>query len=312
MQTINHFDINDYITLKLEKKKTVIYIGGKRFIQCIGLTLDIEASDTKDYDSIDEIIDIHNEDPSYNTSISIGDEFWGHCSNLQAWVEQNYDTRLLHQNLAFPILKRLTELGDPQARKVFKEEIAKRIQSKRAAVILYLQEEGYVNYLSREEFWSLFSSEVFILVDIEKIIRSFEPSHYFELYPADTPDYFDPIPKSKPTLRFKEVDDKIIGVSFNKLKTVDQQSWNKILEILSKLNHLEYLFITECNLCEIPKFLCKIRSLKEVDLQQNYINSLPKDILDLESLEYLILSDNGLKEIPNFLNKLNNLRRVEI
>ncbi|KKN50191.1 hypothetical protein LCGC14_0635370, partial [marine sediment metagenome] len=38
-------------------------------------------------------------------------EFWGHCSNFQVWAEQNYDTRLLHSNLSFPLLKKLTEIG---------------------------------------------------------------------------------------------------------------------------------------------------------------------------------------------------------
>lgn len=57
------------------------------------------------------------------------EEFWGHCSNLQAWVENNYDTRLLHSNIAFPLLKKLTEAGDPNTNKVFKEEIARRFES---------------------------------------------------------------------------------------------------------------------------------------------------------------------------------------
>ncbi len=47
-------------------------------------------------------------------------EFWGHCSNLQAWAEYGYDTRLLHPNLAFPLLEKLATVGDPIAKKVFK------------------------------------------------------------------------------------------------------------------------------------------------------------------------------------------------
>lgn len=39
-------------------------------------------------------------------------EFWGHCSNLQVWAENNYDTRLLHRNLSSPLLKQLSDLGD--------------------------------------------------------------------------------------------------------------------------------------------------------------------------------------------------------
>jgi hypothetical protein len=51
---------------------------------------------------------------SLETSTNIPPEirFWAHCSNLETWGENNYDTRLIHSNLAFPLLKKLTEAGD--------------------------------------------------------------------------------------------------------------------------------------------------------------------------------------------------------
>ncbi|GAH27524.1 unnamed protein product, partial [marine sediment metagenome] len=55
-------------------------------------------------------------------------EFWAHCSNLQTWAEHHYDTRLLHSNISFPLLRRLTEAGDPVAKQFFKDEIAERIK----------------------------------------------------------------------------------------------------------------------------------------------------------------------------------------
>ena len=83
-------------------------------------------------ESIDQIIyegnkNFENEGIKYQ--ISSEEEFWAHASNLQVWVESNYDTRLLHNNLAFPLLKELVELGDLVAAKVFKEEIVKRFSS---------------------------------------------------------------------------------------------------------------------------------------------------------------------------------------
>lgn len=27
-------------------------------------------------------------------------EYWGHCSNMQVWAENNYDSRLLHRSIA--------------------------------------------------------------------------------------------------------------------------------------------------------------------------------------------------------------------
>lgn len=82
-------------------------------------------------------------------------KFWGHCSNLQAWYENKYDTRLLHSNLLFPLLKKLTEAGDSLAKRVFKEEIAKRYTSNNTTVREFLRIEGYLDYLSKEELEAL-------------------------------------------------------------------------------------------------------------------------------------------------------------
>ncbi|HDZ18267.1 hypothetical protein LCGC14_0736600 [marine sediment metagenome] len=69
------------------------------------------------------------------------------------WAELESNTRLLHSNLAFPLLKKLTEVGDPLAKRVFKEEIAKRLESGYWPVIEFLKNEKYIDLLSREEFF---------------------------------------------------------------------------------------------------------------------------------------------------------------
>ena len=71
--------------------------------------------------------------------------------NLQAWSESAYETKLLHSNLAFPLLKKLTEVGDAPAKKVFKEEISKRLSSGFIPVMKFLANEGYLNELNLEE-----------------------------------------------------------------------------------------------------------------------------------------------------------------
>jgi tetratricopeptide (TPR) repeat protein len=92
-------------------------------------------------------------------------EFWGHCSNLQAWAENHYDTRLLHRNLAFPLLKALAKGGDRKAKIRFKEEIAKRLSSGIKSVILYLFEGGYLKYLSLEELECVLEDPTFQIPD---------------------------------------------------------------------------------------------------------------------------------------------------
>ena len=110
--------------------------------------------------------------------ISPETEFWGHCSNLQAWYESNYDTRILHRNLAFPLLKRLTEEGDTVAKKVFKEEIAKRLETGHPNVVLYLIEEEYLEVLNWEEFYSVIENPRF-LKNLSKWFRC----EYFKIIP---------------------------------------------------------------------------------------------------------------------------------
>ncbi|MBN1803552.1 MAG: GTP-binding protein [Candidatus Lokiarchaeota archaeon] len=152
------FKVNDYITLQLDWNITNIYVNGIHFSQCKYLLLNIPVSKIKEYDeikSIDEAESKLDHSLEANTVDEIGltpeVEFWGHCSNLQAWVEHDYDTRLLHRNLSFPLLKKLTEAGDPKAKRVFKDEIALRIEENNRTVTQYLVEEGYLSYFTPEE-----------------------------------------------------------------------------------------------------------------------------------------------------------------
>jgi len=156
-ESLLEFKINKYLTLKLQNDRTNIYVNGNLFNQCKYLLLNIPKDSVHLYDNIESIdeaaekLDRSLEGIYHNIDITPETEFWGHCSNLQAWAENNYDTRLLHRNLAFPLLKALVEAGDPRAKKVFKEEIALRLESGYSSVVRYLVDQGYLNYLSDEE-----------------------------------------------------------------------------------------------------------------------------------------------------------------
>jgi len=166
---MQEFRVNEYLSLRLEKEGTsylvdeqeggtVLYVGGDRFLQCKYLLLTIkvdEMQSLEEIESIDEAserLDTSQEYPDLKKAeIPPETEFWGHCSNLQVWYENDYDTRLLHSNLAFPLLKRLTEVGDPRAQKVFKEEIAKRFTSCFPSVMVFLLGQKYLDFLDDEE-----------------------------------------------------------------------------------------------------------------------------------------------------------------
>ena len=190
-------EINEFLVLKLEEGKTQIYINGKKFRQCKRLAINIPKQSIPIYDtidSIDEAADLYQK-YLYQNKIVEGDnvrvlrdeihditpeqEFWGHCSNLQAWYEHNYDTRLIHSNLAFPLLKALVEAGDPDAKRVFKTEVAERFESGYPNAITSIFESRLFDYFSLEEKKQLFQHNFpVILMYIEKVSK-----HYTNMFP---------------------------------------------------------------------------------------------------------------------------------
>ncbi len=156
---MREFQVNKHLFLRLEDESTIIYVGGERFRQCKYLLLNIKIDKIQSLDeieSIDEVAEKLDESQEFynlkKEEIPPETEFWGHCSNLQVWYENNYNTKVIHMSLAFPLLKRLYELNDPVAIKVFKEEIGRRFLTGITRVVIYLIEANYLEYLNKEEF----------------------------------------------------------------------------------------------------------------------------------------------------------------
>ncbi|GAJ23278.1 unnamed protein product [marine sediment metagenome] len=109
---MREFEVNGYLTLRLENNNTVIYVNNKKFIHCKYLLINRYVTELeellllKSVDELEELLDNSMENPEIDQCvISPEVEFWGHCSNLQVWYENNYDTRLLHRNLTIIFLK---------------------------------------------------------------------------------------------------------------------------------------------------------------------------------------------------------------
>ena len=58
---------------------------------------------------------------------------------------------MLHRTIAFPLLKKFSNVGDLIAKRIFKEGIAKRIESGNLTVIQYLIRQRYLDYLNKED-----------------------------------------------------------------------------------------------------------------------------------------------------------------
>ena len=175
---MSEFKVNEFITLKLENGKSNIYVNGELFNHCkyiltrkkvdeLEVLLEIESVDelSQNLDHSLEGVD------SDKIDIPLETRFWVHCSNLQVWYENNYDTKLIHRNLAFPLLKRLVEVGDPLAQKLFQEEIAKRIESGNLTVINYLILEEYLKYLPKDYLDWLYKNGEILEKMVSKIVE---------------------------------------------------------------------------------------------------------------------------------------------
>lgn len=167
--TGKEFRINQHLSLKLEGSRTYIYVDNRRFHQCMYLLLNLDANKIEQYDeikSIDEAaIKLNRRMERNHRIIPPETEFWGHCSNIQAWADNDYDTRILHRNLAFPLLKALADAGDITARRKFKEEIAIRYATGHPTVVRFLTQNGYLHYLSEEEFEAMLFDVDFPSID---------------------------------------------------------------------------------------------------------------------------------------------------
>ena len=165
----NEFRINKYLSIKLENRRTIIYVDNRPFRQCMYLLLNIPIEKIREYDEINSIDEAASKldrkmERNHNL-IPPETEFWGHCSNLQAWADNNYDTRILHRNLAFPLLRALADAGDPLAKSRFKEEIAIRYATGHPTVVRFLTQNGYLYYLTEEEFESVLGDIDFPSID---------------------------------------------------------------------------------------------------------------------------------------------------
>lgn len=290
------FTVNKFIGLRLEADKTFIYVNEERFDQCKSLVLNIpltEITHLNKIDSIDEAADklLRASKETIYSKIELPPdvEFWGHCSNLQVWAENNYNTRLLHSNLAFPLLKRLSEVGDPIAHKVLKEEIAKRFSEGYPNTIKFLADQGLLKLLDKEEFYSLLDlQEADALIELEVLL-----GEELEILNIDFKPY---------TQGFWFKGKHIVGFYLSNCNL------GRLPESIGNFRHLEVLLLNENLLKALPDLIGRLDSLKILDLRNNQLQLLPDSIGSLINLEELKVSGNRLIVLPGTLVNLKSLR----
>ncbi|MFO8020077.1 MAG: leucine-rich repeat domain-containing protein [Promethearchaeia archaeon] len=266
------FKINEFLTLKLENQRTNIYVNNELFTQCKFLLLNIHKNSIPELDSIDsideaeEILDTSLEGNFTRTKklISSEVEFWAHCSNIQAWAENEYDTRILHRNLAFPLLKKLTEAGDPDARMVFREEIARRLASNYPAVIKYLINQNYLGFLTADEWNALIDS-----IDFE-VIRALARENTF-------------IDSNMSYSIYEECNFILDNYFFYNLLeggTNDYLKINEDYDIFLALDTLKQKLLNNCKKKYGALFIKKVETDLLENIEENIINTIFRNVVD--------------------------------
>ncbi len=312
--------INDQITLKLEKGQTRIYVNGKYFMHCLKLVLNIPRTDLEgieEISSIDEFADVyqHRQFDGELTSdgeliaeeevdwdfVSPEEEFVAHCSNLQAWVEHDYDTRLLKADLAFPLLKKLTDEGDEQARFRLKEEILKRYESGYKPVIEYLFVEGFFDYLDEEEqiYGLLNPQDAENLKTLQEELGELNVSFYFvpDLNYSSDKSFYGIIPNHR---RFSSKNKAVTQIDLNGLNLTT------IPITLTKFTKLRLLILTNqdinLNLEENKERIFKMKLLELIRIDRGLLEKINQSTInELERNGKKITSD--YLKILEFINK---------
>ncbi|MFX1573183.1 MAG: rhomboid family intramembrane serine protease [Promethearchaeota archaeon] len=142
--------ISDYITISSEKNKILIYIQGERFqeFDYSIITKILKASKNQLKKTNTQSIstkNIYKKDSKkayFNIFVNI----------LKLWIQNNYDTDILLYDISFPLLRKLVEVGDSHAKKVFIYEILKNLWGDDPLVVKYLVNEKYDEYVALDTY----------------------------------------------------------------------------------------------------------------------------------------------------------------
>lgn len=287
---IKTFPLTDQLEVRIDDDERVrVYVSGEELELCsqVMTNMQIKGKDVLTVNSVDDLTPAFYSQDSYK--LSPDTIYFVYCSNLQAWVENNYDTKLLSKNIAFPLLRELVNIGEVDIQ-FLKKEIMQRFRQGGDELREFLEIEGFLDdYLTREEFWDLFPPEALILQKIEKLLNK---KFRFVLNP-DTVD-------GGADLQFSIIpENKYFVLIINTFEVEDH-----LIEIIKLFKNLtiRYLDLSGNELEIIPPDIAEL-PLTYLNLSGNLLESIPSELANL-SLNHLYLNNNNLKSIPPELTKL--------
>lgn len=268
LKPLRRFKVNDYVTVEENIGGVSIYVGNELIPSCNQLSL-INPYAEGYFHSFEEVSGVYED-------LNRDDEYWGICSCLQAWAENEYNCDFLHETLSLPLMDELCKVGDPLAIKVFPLEIAKMVNMGDYHMHEYLRREDYLSRLTQEELikGSLNSPDAEVMLEIAK-----ESSLEYSIIG-----------------NFDWSDDFRQGwLTENYHFSLED---GHVAELELGLNHMNPM---------IPKMLNNLKHLKKLYL---YLYNVYPIFNELDSLEYLDIWCSGNVVLPDEFDKFPNLLRL--
>lgn len=330
-------EINKYVKVKKEGVNTYVYINGKKIVPFNYHSIPREyVRDLEEINTLDEFkqiekrrIELTNKRYSQLKN-PIPEDVKLLCSLLEEWSKNKYRNEFLYSDLALTLLKELTIAGDPEAKRVFEEEIKIRFSEFLSGTEIiegFRADENelnsllgwqYLDYLNPEELNTLFQKyENFTfegktyqvingyLLMGHKNINSL-PDDIFNLQTLVKLDlsYNDSITLPERISELKML--RGLNLGHSKLKILPDS--------MGDLKSLILLNLEENSLTSLPESIGQMDSLTYLNVYGNMIEKLPDSLLNLKSLHSLDLSHNDYHNpiIPDWIGKITSLRTLNL
>jgi len=153
-------EINDYISIKMihspldHKSKEYESYGcpekGTKVVICIR-NEPLVTIPSASFPSLEAIIQ-EIKDPTdryeYNQKNNLTETIFRRLlSNLIIWSENDYNTQIIDHKIAFPLLKKLREIGETKFQIILQQEILKAYATSTFQVKEFLKREGYLKLI---------------------------------------------------------------------------------------------------------------------------------------------------------------------
>lgn len=163
IETAVEAEIHHPVGREINTRKTMIYIDGEPFRQCMYLILrDVDVySDAETMDDVISSTPPENKIDEGAGFLSEDEAFVGHCSNVQAWAENGYDPAIMDTRLSIPILSQLSRAGDAKAKRVLEWYFDEKLLGENENVAV-----------------AFFESKKYVIMLVDGLVKRFE-NHAF-------------------------------------------------------------------------------------------------------------------------------------